>query len=290
MSFRISLFVVCLLILLVATAALAQNQPAGSSSLKYKLIEKFGSPFFCDRDEWPVARPQEPRAKEWFSQADLADQEFKAISSHLKLEKPADHLQADEILSLYQEHKKLQAITVEGSGNNFKFAIRTGEVGGQGESISGTITSSGEIKVLHKETVWNDCPRCLAEGTRIATPQGEVAVQDLQPGMPVWTLGKDGARVAGVVESVVRIPVPLNHEVVRMKLENGRTLFVSPEHPLADGGIIGQRQAGDALSGSRILSAERIRYTADFTYDLLPSGPTGFYWAEGVLLATTISR
>lgn len=290
MFFRISFFVVCVLILLVGTMVLAENPPAGPSSLKYKLIEQFGSPFFCDRDQWPVARPEEPRAKEWFAKADLADPEFKAISSHLKLEKPADHMQEDEILSLYQEHKKLQAITVEGSGNNFTFEIRTGEVGAQGESISGTITSSGEIKVLHRESVWNDCPKCLAEGTRIATPEGEVAVQDLQPGMPVWTVGKDGSRFAAVVESVVRVPVPLNHEVVRMKLENGRTLVASPEHPLPDGGTIGRLQPGDAVTGSRILSAERVRYAADFTYDIMPSGPTGFYWAEGVLLATTISR
>ena len=271
-------------------AAGAAVPPAGPSMLKYKLIDQFGEPFFCDTDKWPVARPEQPKAEEWFAHADFADQEFKVISSHLQLEKPADHMQPEEILSLYQEHKKLQAITVEGSGNEFSFSIRTGKVGKQGEVISGTITADGQITVQKRETVWNTCPKCLARGTRIDTPNGEVPVQDLRPGMAVWTVDIEGNRLAATVQSIVRVPVPANHEVVRMLLENGRTLYASPEHPTPDGSSIGALQGGDILDGLRILSVARIRYTSDATYDVLPSGPTGFYWAEGVLLASTISR
>lgn len=292
MAFRLIrrvFFVIAFLFLYGVTQA-DPTTPVGAPDLKYKLIEQFGAPFFCDLDKWPVARPEEPRAKEWLSQADLSDPEFKAMSSHLNLQKPADHLQESEILSLYREHKMLQSVTVEGSGNNFTFAIRTGKAGEQGEAISGTISAGGVISVQHRETLWNTCPKCLSYGTRIDTPQGEVSVQDLRPGMPIWSVDKDGTRIAVVVASVIRVPVPLDHEVVRVRLDNGRLLIASPAHPLADGRLIGQLQSGDEIPGNQILGAERTRYTAGYTYDVLPAGPTGYYWAEGVLLATTISR
>lgn len=291
MIFRASgCMVLSIALLLALQAAAADVQPAGTAQLKYRLIDQFGSPFFCDKDLWPVARPEQPRAEEWFSQADLAGQEFKVISNHLKLEKPADHMQAEDILSLYREHKRLQAITVEGSGSLFTFAIRTGVVGQQGEAISGTISTAGDIKVEQRETVWNTCPKCLAEGTLIDTPDGEIPVQDLRPGTQVWTTDARGNRVAAPVLSVVRTPVPSDHQVMRLRLENGRVLVASPGHPLPDGRSIGEIMPGQSIAGVRVLNVETIRYTADATYDVRPAGPTGFYWAEGVLLATTISR
>jgi hypothetical protein len=45
---------------------------------------------------------------------------------------------------------------------------------------------------------------------------------------------------------------------------------------------------GDSLDGGIILSAERARYTGSATYDLLPAGETGFYWANGILIASTL--
>ena len=34
--------------------------------------------------------------------------------------------------------------------------------------------------------------------------------------------------------------------------------------------------------------ARKIRSTTGATYDVLPSGETGFYWANGVLLGSTL--
>lgn len=291
MDMKRSFFLLTLLVFFgLAISASAQDQPAVVFQLKYKLDQKFGPLFFCDPDRWPVPRPEEPRAREWFAKADPSSPEFKAITTNLKLEKPVDHFLAPEILSVYREHKRLDSIDVTGEASPFSFEVRTGKMGEQGEFISGTITGSGEIKIEQKETRWNSCPKCLASGTMIDTPQGEVGVQDLKPGMPIWTIGSDGKRQAATVQKVIRVSVGKNHRVMKFHLENGRTLVVSPEHPLADGGRIGLLQVGDSIDGIRILSAERSHYTEDFTYDVLPSGPTGFYWAEGVLLGSTISR
>ena len=39
-----------------------------------------------------------------------------------------------------------------------------------------------------------------------------------------------------------------------------------------------------------MVSAGLIPYAGGFTFDLLPSGPTGTYFANGVLLGSTLSR
>jgi hypothetical protein len=73
-------------------------------------------------------------------------------------------------------------------------------------------------------------------------------------------------------------------------LDDGRELWVSAGHPLGDGRIVGQLQPGDVLDGAVVLSAERVAYRGGATYDLLPAGETGFYWANGILMGSTMSR
>jgi hypothetical protein len=38
------------------------------------------------------------------------------------------------------------------------------------------------------------------------------------------------------------------------------------------------------------VAADREPYGSGMTFDLLPSGPTGIYWADGVPLRSTIAR
>jgi hypothetical protein len=42
------------------------------------------------------------------------------------------------------------------------------------------------------------------------------------------------------------------------------------------------------IDGSRIASVERVAYSGGATYDILPAGATGAYWANGVLLGSTL--
>jgi hypothetical protein len=113
-------------------------------------------------------------------------------------------------------------------------------------------------------------------------------VRDLRPGMPVWSLDADGTRIAVPVRQVGSTAVPASHQVVRLVLSDGRTLSVSPGHPTADGRTIGQLNTNDAYDGAVVISAERVPYAGKATYDLLPDSATGFYWADGILLGSTL--
>jgi hypothetical protein len=273
-----------------APAAAPTAAPLPPTELKYKLIDRFGAPFFCDPDLWPVPRePELDAAQRWFAGADTAGEEFAALRVHLRLG-DATSFSPEQQLLIYQEHKKLLAITLSPDKGGYTFNLRTGVLGAQGEAVQGTINVQGEIGITSQTGVMNDCPRCLAAGTRIDTPAGPVAVEELKPGMAVWTVDAGGARVAGVLVAVVRVPVPPGHQVVRVQLADGRVLLVSPGHPLPGGRVAGDLRAGDALGGVRVLRAARVPYAGAFTYDVLPSGATGYYWAEGVLLASTLHK
>ncbi len=154
----------------------------------------------------------------------------------------------------------------------------------------GLIVPPNEISVLRKTPAHLGCPICLARGTKIDTASGPVAVEDLHPGMMVWTLDRKSSRVAVTVLQVSAVPVPMGHRVVHLVMQDGRELWVSAGHPTADGRSVGQLQAGNSYSASVVLKSEIVSYAGEKTYDLLPAGDTGFYWANGILLGSTLKE
>jgi hypothetical protein len=71
-------------------------------------------------------------------------------------------------------------------------------------------------------------------------------------------------------------------------LEDGRELWASPGHTTVNAQSFGDLQVDDSLDGSRIVLAERVSYDGLFTYDLLTSSGTGFYWANEILVGSTL--
>lgn len=133
-----------------------------------------------------------------------------------------------------------------------------------------------------------NCPICLALNTLIATPNGDVRVQDLHAGDVVWSIDRDGARVVSTIVKTSKTLVPTTHRVIHLKLEDGRDVHVSPGHPTTDGRTVGDLKAGDLFDGSTVALAEVVPYGDDATYDLLPADETGAYWANGILLGSTL--
>ena len=77
---------------------------------------------------------------------------------------------------------------------------------------------------------------------------------------------------------------------IRIELSDGRSVTASPGHPTAEGKAIADYQVGDELDGARIIVVDYITYENGMTYDILPAGTTGFYWANGILLGSTLKK
>jgi hypothetical protein len=260
----------------------------GPTELKYRLLDQFPDLFFCDPDYYPVARADETDlARQHFSELQANPEEFNTILAHNQMDAQPTYTDEQKLL-IYREHKKLAAVLFELAGNSYQFNLQVAESKGQGELITGAIDGQGKISVQQRKPTIATCPICLTEGTLIDTPSGWQAVQNLQAGMLVWTEDGNGARTAKPVLRIGKTVVPSSHKVIHLVLDDGRELSVSPGHPTVGGRGVGQLQVGDQLDGGIIRSIRWVRYTGYATYDLLPAGETGFYWANGILLASTL--
>jgi hypothetical protein len=260
------------------------------TELKYKVLEQFPDFFFCDPDFYPIARGDEmDMARQRFSEIQSNQEEFQTILNHNALS-DIRAFNDEQKLLIYREHKKLNAIYFELVGNKFQFQIQTGSEGQEGFVIKGMIDGNGSIDVLQRDPGFPSCPICLAAGTFIDTPQGFVRVENLQVGDSVWTMNASGKRVQAAILQTGRVVVPASHQMVHIVLRDGRELWASAGHPTADGRLLGDLKVNDLLDGAPVTLVERLPYYGIATYDILPSGDTGFYWANGILMGSTLAE
>ncbi|HEY8946499.1 MAG TPA: Hint domain-containing protein, partial [Polyangiaceae bacterium] len=158
----------------------------------------------------------------------------------------------------------------------------TCETSGQCVAATGQ-TGSGQCR--NPDGTCSPC-RCAAPDTPVATPSGERAMAELLPGDLVFSV--DGAAIRAVpILRVNRTPV-VNHRVLRVRLESGRSLEMTAGHPLADGRPLSALSAGSELLGGTVLSVASVPYEHDATYDILPASTSGAYFASGVLIGSTL--
>lgn len=260
------------------------------SELKYRVLEEFPDFFFCDPDYYPIAREDENvLAQQRFPEIQSNAEEFSAILKHTGLTGTTNFTDEQKLL-IYREHKKLTAIYFELVDGKYRFQIQIGVEGQQGQFITGTIDGKGRIDVEKRDKSYPACPICLTAGSLIDTPRGPVAVEDLRPGDPVWTQNAAGQRVAGVILRTGHMTAPASHQIVHLRLSDGRELWASPGHPTADGRLLGDLRLGDSLDGARVTVIELLPYGGLITYDILPSGGTGMYWVNGILMGSTLGQ
>ena len=106
--------------------------------------------------------------------------------------------------------------------------------------------------------------------------------------MTVFTQDSSGHKENATILKTGRTLVPPGHRMVHVVLDDKRELYVSPNHPTADGRLFGELLGGNTLDGSKIKSIEQVSYNGTYTYDILPSGKTGFYWANEILVDSTL--
>jgi hypothetical protein len=130
--------------------------------------------------------------------------------------------------------------------------------------------------------------RCAAPDTPISTPSGEQPIATLRPGDLVYSMHR-GRLLALPVVRTTRTPAT-RHQVVRVRLDTGRVLHISPGHPTADGGTFADLRAGAQLGERRVVAVEIVPYLHAFTYDVLPNSDTGTYLAAGALVGSTLAQ
>ncbi len=261
------------------------------AQLKYRLFDRFGRLWYCDPDFYPVARADETSlAEQRFPEIQKDAEAFMAILAHLGYVPSATYSQ-DQKLAIYRDWKMLGALRLDPAGGSYHFAARFTPDGRTGSLVDGTIDPAGRIVVASQRASGPPpCPICLARGTLIATPAGSLAIESLREGMAVWTTDPQGVRAAAVILAVGSMTAPADHRVVHLVLSDGRELRASPGHPLADGRPLGAVVPGETVDGATVVIAELVPYGLGKTFDLLPSGPTATYWADGVPLGSTIGR
>lgn len=288
---------------LAAVALLACGSAAGTSppvgtpltadQLKFAVLDAVGPPIYCDPDFYPIARAGGEQASAIARYPEIrADAAlYAAIVAHEHL--PSGDLSDAQKLVLYRAWKLLRALTLtSGANGTYTFSYRIQSTTGSASYliVTGTVRVDGVVTVASRTpTTAPMCPICLAAGTLISAPTGDVRVTDVKPGMLVWTAGPGGARISEPVLEVGSMEVPATHRMVHLVLADGRELLASPGHPTSDGRPLGALAAGDALDGSTIVRWELVPYSGGRTYDLLPAGATGTYWANGILMSSTLA-
>ena len=267
----------------------ASGTPLSAPQLKFAVMDSVGKPVYCDPDSYPLSRPEMPAAQAAYPTIKADTETYAAIVAHEHL--PAGDLTDDQKLTLYRAWKLLRAVALTSSGGAYTFQYRVQSKTGSAayEMVAGTVRSDGVVNVTSRVATGPPvCPICLAASTLIATPSGPVRVTDVRVGMLVWTQAADGSRVAAPVVEVGSMEAPPGHVMVHLVLANGRELLVSPGHRTGDGRMAGSLKVGDVLDGSIVARWELVPYAGGRTYDLLPAGATGLYWANGILMSSTL--
>jgi hypothetical protein len=264
------------------------------SGAKYAVLAELGVLWYCDPDFYPIeVRPEQDAALERWPEVIADGEVFAAILEHLGWDADRDFHDADK-LAAYREWKVLRAIVLVPLGDDgWAFDVLTlpRHDAQAGFHSRGSVSERGVVRIaLQEASTGPACPICLARGTLIDTPAGPVRVELLRESDAVWTKDAAGQRAPGLIQAVGAMVAPAEHRVVHIALADGRQAWVSPGHPTTDGRRVGEVRPGDELDGSRVVSAELEAYGGGTTFDLLPTGATGAYWANGILLGSTLSR
>ena len=276
-----------------ASGGAGVGSPLTVDQLKFKVMDAVGVPVFCDPDFYPVARlgGEQASADTYYPQIRANTELYAAIVAHENL--PSGDLDEAQKLTVYRAFKRLRALVLTKGGDSYTFEIRIQTKGSNNavELVDGSVRVDGVVTIASRTpSGMPPCPICLAAATLIATPDGDVRVTDVKPGTLVWTATSDGSRIAVPVTEIGSMAVPPGHLMVHLRLADGRELLASPGHRTADGRPLGSLTAGDKVDSSIVTTWELVSYAGARTYDLLPAGATGEYWANGILLSSTLSR
>ncbi|MBX3063283.1 MAG: hypothetical protein KF726_09930 [Anaerolineae bacterium] len=277
------------------------------TELKYKVIDYFGGISgngwykngigFCDPYIYPVgmAGRVENDALKYFGSIQQDSDTFQTIIRRLGLGNTPT-FDKETKLEIYQQCRYLQRVPLNLQGDIHSFSNLMIRQAGKDYVAAGTVDWDGDVSVTDSKPAdfSYQCPTCLTRSTQIDTPTGPKSVEFIQIGDEVWSAYSNGEKFVAKVIHIFRTPVE-DHRVVRIGVNNGVFLEVSGGHPLPNGQTVQSLTLNTSLIssspspfGASVTSLETVAYDGNLTYDILPEGETGFYFANGILLASTL--
>ena len=285
---RIALGVLALLLLLgfaIYVVPVLPFVPRSMADLKFSVIDSVGEPLVCTG--WGSPNPRSNPYGDYPRIVSDAPT-YAAIIRHERL--APIPLTNDQIVAVYRDWLKLKAVRLSWDGSGYDFAMFPGPTPSEAlrHEIVGKVDALGHVHNVHQSSAMGACPICLTAGSVISTPSGPIAVSKIAVGMHVWSADADGRFVdAVVVETTSRLAAP-GSELIRVVLADGRQITASAPHEIADGRSLGILSVGDEIDGAAVTRLDRVDGSFGVTYDLLPSGATGEYWADGLLMRSTL--
>ena len=111
----------------------------------------------------------------------------------------------------------------------------------------------------------------------------------LVKGDSVYSVNTRGEKIIVPLIAVNKTAVEPNHRMLNIELADGRKLQVTPDHPAAaDYFSLTQYETGTVLDKSTVTQKYFTELNNAFTYDILPGGDTGYYWANDILIGSTL--
>ncbi len=126
-------------------------------------------------------------------------------------------------------------------------------------------------------------PICCSPDTRIRTTGVQKRIADIWEEEIVLSDAGKPARVIKVSKTEVK-----NHKILQVLLNDATILEISPGHPTADGRKFKDLKMGDYIDGRMVVEVKLIPYKYQYTHDILPDSKTGNYYANGVLIGSTL--
>jgi hypothetical protein len=99
-----------------------------------------------------------------------------------------------------------------------------------------------------------------------------------------------GAQITSVPLLLVHRTPVYEHHVLSLEFESGASFTMSGEHPTVDGRLLSELAVGMTLDHQTITRIERIPYGHAYTYDILPDSDSGGYFADGILVGSTLGK
>ena len=262
-------------------APTSSGSPRSETDVRLRVLDALhGAVSFCGP---PVAiAPTPATIRDEFRSFKRQRALYRAVLAHEGFK--GGHLSTAEMQRALEVFHQIESIRLRRAGDTYAFTAYTSG-GAYDHLVSGSVDASGGVTVQHRTIGRQNCPICLARSVVIATPRGPVSVTRIHDGMIVWSTDRHGHRIRATVLRTRHRRA--SGELLRITLADGHSVAVSPGHPTANGEAVGSLGVGDRLAGSSITSIAWVSYDG-VTYDLLPSGSTHTYFADGVLLGTTL--